>query len=249
MIIILIFLFFFILLCICYIWYIKNLKNSKNVTFLTKEELYDLIVSNHSFYQRFHPHDYHARKITSIDDYMEKIKPEMCQFTLFEKLYLIKCMKHADERLKRIYLTGFDGEKASRIKWKIGCLNGKRYEDGLPHTIDDTIIIERSIITRYSMNDLVDTLIHEKVHLYQKKYKEDVLDYLSTYFKAIGTRTVDKKLRVNPDTDDTIYQEINTNLFYQLPYKTDKPQRINDGLSNFSMEHPFEKMAIDIERM
>lgn len=220
-----------------------------NITFLTKSELYHLIVSNHSFYQRFQPHDYHARKITSIDEYMTQIKPEMCEFSIAEKLYLARCTKRADQRLRHIFLTGFDGEKASRIKWKLGCLNGRRYEEGLPHTIDDTIIIERSIVNKYPMKDLVDTLIHEKVHLYQKKYKDDVLHYLSTHFKPIDKRTADKKLRVNPDTDDIIYQEINTNLFYQLPYKTDKPMGINDGLSNFSIEHPLEKMAIDIEKL
>lgn len=237
--------FLILICCICCIY----TSYTSYITFLNKVDLYHLILSNHSFYQRFQPHDYHARNISSIPEYMEKIKPEMCEFSITEKLYLVKCTKLADQRLKRVFLTGFDGEKAAKMKWKIGCISGKRYEEGLPHTINDTIIIERSIIQHYSVKDLVDTLIHEKVHLYQKKYKEDVLRYLTTYFKAIDKRTVDKKMRVNPDTDDIIYQEINTNLFYHLPYKSDKPLGINDGLSNFSMEHPLEKMAIDIEQM
>jgi hypothetical protein len=57
------------------------------------------------------------------------------------------------------------------IKWKIGLVDGNLYESGLPHTRFDLIIIPLKLLNRiFGMNQLINTLIHEKIHVYQIPY-------------------------------------------------------------------------------
>jgi hypothetical protein len=58
----------------------------------------------------------------------------------------------ADIKLSKINIEGFDGNKCSKIKWKIGMISGNMYENGLPHTRDDVIIIPKSIMSIFNYN-------------------------------------------------------------------------------------------------
>ena len=220
-----------------------------SVCFLSRAKVHECIDTNHEFYVRLTESDLSARRVKTIEEYMAKIKPVMSCFSLTEKLKILYCIHLADYRIRQIHFDWYDGEKACRIPWKIGCVKGKIYEDGMPHTIRDTIILSRELVNEYTTEQLTNTLIHENVHLYQKRYPQDTRKYLSQYnFSVYKKREPEDLVRSNPDIDDYIYQDKTT--IYKAEYKTPNPSFIEDTKKqDQNAEHPFEKMALKIENM
>lgn len=216
------------------------------IIFLSKNKVCKLLKSNIQYYRSFTELDKKARKIDSVEDYLSIISKDCCNFNQKQKIKLIRCCEEADELLRDFSITGFDGKKASRIKWKIGCLKGNRYEEGFPHTVKDTIILFNHIL-KLSYKNLVRLLIHEKVHVYQRKYKRDIEEYLYTNgFVHIYDRTDNNKIRANPDIDDRVFYCTKTRKRYEMEYRTMNPKSIDDTKSR--NEHPFEEMAYKIEK-
>ena len=235
-----------LMMCFLFFIYILLFFNRVSICFLSRSKIKECIDSNQEFYIRFSDADLHARHVKTIEEYIDKIKPCMSSFTLPEKFKLLYCIFLADNHIRQIHLDWYNGEKASRIPWKIGCVQGRYYEDGLPHTIRDTIILTRDIVKNYTIEELKNTLIHEHVHLYQKRYQEDVRLYLKRNQFRVYKKVEDSDyIRVNPDTDDKIYQD--DKKIYKAEYKSTTPSFIEDTKKEYEYEHPFEKMAIDIE--
>ena len=198
-----------------------------------------------------------ARKIKTIADYHSIILQDSCEFSDLEKEILLESAKKADEILSRIEIPGFDGEKASRIRWKIGCMSSSRYEGGYPHTVKGTIILFKDIFKIFKgvkgvkdknkdIKKIVQLLIHEKVHIYQRKYKKDMETYLSYHhFVPISKR---KNGRANPDLDDIVYYNQKNGKKYESNYRRKRPKSIGDA-TNQRYEHPYEEMAYRIEKM
>ena len=225
---------------------------TSRIDFLGRHHITEIIQHNHTFYDRFTLYDLEARGVQSVDEYLSAIRSDMSSFTLYEKARLIYCCMLADRRIRAIRYEWFDGEKAASMKWRLGCVEGTRYEAGLPHTIGDVIILFHSMLSHYTTNDLVDTLIHEKTHVYQRKYPSDVARYLTmSGFQYEKHRDPHDRIRVNPDTDDIVYRRNGDS--YQLSYNI-SPRSIRDtvkdsrGNDSFEKEHPLEEMSILIER-
>lgn len=219
--------------------------------FLTKREVSDILCNNTKYYRSFREGDMIARKIKSISDYHSIILQDSCEFSDQEKEILRESAKKADEILSRIEIPGFDGEKASKMRWKIGCISGIRYEGGHPHTVGGSIILFKDIFkgvnTKKSKSKkIVQLLIHEKVHLYQRKYKKDMEIYLSHHhFVAISSR---QNGRANPDLDDMVYYNKENGKIYESNYRRKRPKSVGD-VKNKKYEHPYEEMAYRIEKM
>ena len=101
-----------------------------------------------------------------------------------------------------------------------------------------------------TLKNLINTLIHEKVHIYQKKFPEKMNNYISFYnFKKIKKRDEYDNIRANPDLDNYIYQDSDNNT-YKAQYNKNVLS-VEDIVyypkNNQMYEHPFEKMAIEIE--
>ena len=239
----------FIFLCVVFVIYVILFFNRVSTYFLSRGKVHECIETNHEFYVRLSDAYLSARRVKTIEEYLEKIKPGMSCFSLFEKLKILYCIYRADERIRQIHFDWYDGEKASRIPWKIGCVQGKMYEDGLPHTIRDTIILSRELVNEYTTDQLTNTLIHENVHLYQKRFPEDTRKYLAQHnFSVYKKREPEDLVRSNPDIDDYIYQDKTT--IYKAEYKTPNPSFIEDTKKQDEhTEHPFEQMALKIEYM
>jgi len=219
--------------------------------FLTKQEVSDLLCNNTKYYRSFREGDMIARKIKTIADYHSIILQDSCEFSDQEKEILRESAKKADEILARIDIPGFDGEKASKMCWKIGCMSGRRYEGGYPHTVKSSIILFKDILrgakTKKSKSKkIVQLLIHEKVHLYQRKYKKDMETYLSHHhFVPISSR---QNGRANPDLDDMVYYNQENKKVYESNYRRKRPKSVSD-VKNKKYEHPYEEMAYRIEKM
>jgi hypothetical protein len=221
------------------------------INFLNSNELYDILkYDEDNYYKTFYELDLKTRNINNIKEYINLIKISVCNLNEKEKNKLILCIKNADARLEKIYFDWFDGKKAKELSWNIGCVKGKYYENGLPHTRGNIIILSKENINEYSEKKLTNTLIHEKVHIYQKKYSEDVQKYLDEHnFKIVKKKDSNDNIRANPDLNNFIYQDNNNNI-YKAIYK-DNPKSIEDiiysPINTQSYEHPFENMAIFIE--
>jgi hypothetical protein len=129
-------------------------------------------------------------------------------------------------------------------------IQDKFYENGLPHTRNDIIFISKKNVDQYSYEKLTKTLIHEKVHVYQKKNKRDTQKYLlANEFTPISYRLEEHMIRANPDLDNIVYQDKNK-IHYKATYLANA-KTIEDIIysphNSQSFEHPFEKMAIYIE--
>jgi hypothetical protein len=226
--------------------------NQNNINFLNiKDSLFILKNDDDNYFKSFYKLDYISRKISCIEDYYLSIDKSVDQFTNNEKNKIIKCTQYADNKLRKIYFDWFNGNKCSKIKWNMICIKGKLYENGLPHTRSNFIIISKDDVNNFSINKLTKTLIHEKVHIYQKIYKEDTEKYLNEYkFKKYKYREENSNIRANPDIDKWIYKDEFNNI-YCAKYINNKPESIEsieyEPYNSQSYEHPFEKMAIYIE--
>ena len=213
--------------------------------FLSKSSLYNILSSNKSYFRRFNSLDMKARKINSLKDYYLIIWEACTTFERRDVKKIKKASQMVDDILYQIgnEIEGFDGMKASRMRWKIGCIRGRRYEGGYPHTVKNTVVIPKNLMTNISMKKLVRILLHEKIHIYQRKYKKDMKRYLtSNGFILVKNH---KKMRANPDTDGKTYRKGQT--IYQCLYRSSNPSKIDDAGAETELEHPYEEFAYQIE--
>jgi hypothetical protein len=247
---------FVIVILLSYYWYkekcfySENYNDDDKTIFLSKNDLENILVSNSdNFYSRFYKADFELRKINNIYEYTRKIKNSVTDFSENEKLYISEIIRQIHNKFENINLPWLNGKKFNKLKWKIGLVSGYEYENGLCHTRNDTIIIQREQIQRYNF---FATLIHEKVHVYQKMYPEDTEIFLKlNNFKKIRKIIESDMIRANMDTDEWIYTDQNGDEYKAVFNKN--PVNIQDvtfsPCNSQSCEHPLEKMAIDISRL
>jgi hypothetical protein len=194
-----------------------------------------------------------VRNINSINDYYIKIRDSCVNINEEQKEYIIKCINIATYKIKNIKIDGFDGNKCANIKWNIGFIDGYEYEYGLPHTRNNTIILPINSLSFsfINKNKLIKTLIHEKIHVYQKMYPDDIKIYLEkNNYTKYKHRNEFNNIRANPDLDDYIYSK--SGKIMKAEYISN-PEKINDiiiePINSFEYEHPFEYMAYSIENI
>jgi hypothetical protein len=241
-------LFILIFFLVIYLFLSYNI-TSPVIIFLDKNELYNILYNHNMYYNTFTSTDMKVRNIISIDNYKERIRDSVSDFNNNEKNMISNAVITANIKLKKINLPWFNGIVAANLPWKFGIVSDDKYEEGFPHTVIDTIILSRKYI-RFTnpMMLLVSTLIHEKVHIYQKKYPEEYRKYLKDN-NFIAVQNNNDNIRANPDTfyDPTIY--IKNNKIYKMEYKT-SPNSIGDTIQrNQYYEHPLETMAIEISNI
>jgi hypothetical protein len=200
----------------------------------------DNYVNNMSIY------DIRARNKKSKIEYLNSIINISYELTFFEKLKIINLCIKVDlffKNLKSIYLP--INNDINYIKWKIVLMNNKNYEEGLSHTRKDIIFISKDLLLNENL--LIKTLIHEKIHIYQR-YNEFIMTkhLLKLGYKREKKRMYIKLIRSNPDLDNYIYKDKKLNLMYD-EYTSEIPNNINDIIKNNNYEHPYEMISYIIE--
>jgi len=205
------------------------------IEFLSKSDTNQLLQSNEDrYYNTFFQIDFLVRGVGNIKQYKDKIKDAGCSFTATEKQQIRKSVKMIDQVLAGLSQEWFDGKKASLINWKIGCIDDT-YEEGFPHTRKTK---EGVVILLSKKNIDKRTLLHEKIHVYQKMYPKDVKKYLRLKkIKKTGKRK--EGHRANPDVDSFLYEGFDSSYI-------SNPKSINDILYSQYYEHPFERMAKEL---
>lgn len=227
--------------------------------FLTEEDTISFLQKDEDGYvQNMSKYDLESRNVYSSDEYIDSICECVTKFTDDEKQILIKCAKKADMFFsKYIYMKKLDCNKIKKISWKFALTNknknGNEYEDGFPHTRKDIIFLSKNQLnTNTHSNDnymaLIGILIHEKVHIFQR-YNTEFIDNLITIMGYVEYNGYVSKLkRSNPDINKKVYYDTINKRLMIITYNSEKPHGINDINSNDYMnEHPFERMAYEIE--
>jgi hypothetical protein len=234
MIIIILLFFIFLISFYCY----DNFYDDK-IKIYSKNELINILLNDSDNYvNSFNDNDFMARNVKNKEEYYDNINNSCVDISLKLKNKIREQIEIANNKFDSYNIIGFDGKKCNNINWNIGIVNGSKYENGYPHTRDNIIIIPKSIIH----DSLYSTLIHEKVHVYQKMYPEDIKIYLkNNNFNKINSNLIN---RANPDIDNNIYTDKNDKILSCLYNKN--PQSISDVKCSYS-EHPFEFMAYQIQ--
>lgn len=242
---------FFILLFLFLLFYNRNKpyyiyqKNDKKVTFvffLSKNELYQVLKNNTKFYDSLTIYDLISRGVSTKEEYIEKIKDVVENFDKEDEDKIKRLIKKANKYFKSINYEWFNGKIAAEIPWKFGTTLSTSYEKGFPHTVNDIIILNKNFIKKETDSEILKTIIHEKVHVYQKIIGAE--SYLSYHkFVKIKKKGTLDLIQANPDTDEYIYFNLNNKIKYELLYTNND---IND-IEMYKYEHPFEEMAYRIE--
>jgi len=193
--------------------------------------------------------DLHARKCLFAKEYINK---SLADFKVEENMKntcvknIIQCISVADLLLSTL------SSKFNEITWSFVLFSGQNYEGGYPHTRFNTIFLPIHLClysNKKEQKDFIRTLIHEKIHLFQKLFPQDPLitSFMSSYEIIEDKNNLYPPLvRANPDTDTYIYKNIHTNEILCFLYTSVYPQNIGDviKLSVYEKyEHPFETMS------
>jgi hypothetical protein len=226
----------------------ERISESPEIYYMNKKELEDYLIQDvDSYYKNFSNIDFKVRRVNNLNDYYENIKKSCVDIDNDSMKILNNCINNANNKLRKYNIIGFDGNKCANIIWKIGLVKDKLYEEGYPHTRHKVIIIPLYLLN--SKSQLISTLIHEKIHVYQKTYPEDINEYLNNNgFTKYKLRSEYNYTRSNPDMDEWIYKDKNGNIM--MTEYIDNAQSIMDvktiPINTSKYEHPFEYMAYDI---
>ena len=225
------------------------------IQFLSAEEMQRVITDDaDNYYDKFHTVDYKVRDVTNRHTYLEKIAKSGCaaESDIIEKVR--SCIETVHRHLSATNgnetIHGIDIAVFLNIPWRIGFTCDKKYENGLPHTRGDVIILNNKDIQRRTVNEVCKLLIHEKSHVYQKTKKENISAYLKTNYTEVKRKDYkDKTIPANPDIDDIIYKCNKTNMLLEGKYR-ENPTHFRDVVftqNNHALEHPFERIAYGME--
>jgi hypothetical protein len=220
----------------------SNHEHRAHLTFVPADVVVGFLQSDPDhYYDTFTRFDLRARHVASVADYIDRIPHAIVDASAKLRARIREAVPVVDARLARIQQVGFNGQKAADLPWRIGFMKNNKagYEDGLPHTRVDLIMLPTSL-AKTSDRELIDTLFHEKVHIYQKAYPRDLEKWLAHKgFERVRRRTKGSRIRANPDIDEWVYRD--ANRVYKCLYSSETPKHIEDVKEDgLNFEHPFE---------
>lgn len=123
-------------------------------------------------------------------------------------------------------------KKLYNIPWKIAILQ-VNVENNLPHTHNDVIFLPNTFL-ELNDNSRWDILLHEKLHVFQRKYPIET-QYLYTKVWSIipyALRTYQTPFRSNPDINHIIYSYFSSSekvYIYDIATYNTNARRITDS--------------------
>jgi hypothetical protein len=203
------------------------------------------------FFRYMTPVDLKARGARSKSSYYDTYISSLKSFDFDQKTKIIKLAQTADEMILR-----FGCKRLQTIPWKFARVEG--IERDFPHTFADVIMISATLLQSDSSQKFIKTLIHEKIHVYQRMYplETNVLLQKVWMYKMFGLRNHFNLARNNPDLNGIVYGIKGAVL--QM-YRSSSPSSISDSdikmvLMNSNKivgsseryEHPYERMAYQL---
>lgn len=200
-----------------------------DIDFLSKEEAQKFMENDQDGYIRnLSIYDIRARNAKSNDDYLKMAISSCLDFNEMQKNKLRYCALEA--------IKYFNNQQ----NWTFA-LVANTYEEGFPHTRGNIIFVS-PVLLNMNHSELIKTLIHESIHIYQRYNKID--DYLYKNGYSISRlRDKNSLIRANPDLDNYIYKNKEGKELIAY-YKSEFPKSISD-IVMMEGEHPYEVMAYE----
>ena len=231
----------------------EEIMTTARIQFISPRRAYALIARQSDFFRRFCPADWHARGVHNLPDYLSRIQTDcLGSFSRAQSTKLEKCIARVCRQWNTdpIPLDWFDSERAALMPWNVAAVTSDAYENGFPHTLDDTIMMPVDIVDAYSCSELCRLLKHEQTHIYQRQFPADVKRFLrQNGFRRWKRHTRRDGVRANPDTDGWLYERRGER--FSFPYRT-RVRSLHSvdrvpGRSHPRFEHPIEWMAYLVE--
>tara|TARA_Y100001978_G_scaffold189834_1_gene192445 strand:- start:71 stop:1033 length:963 start_codon:yes stop_codon:yes gene_type:complete len=205
-----------LIIAITVIYYIFKNKIKENfnnkVHYLSIEESCEFIRKNHvKYFNSFNKKDTKLRGCTSIKTCYDNYCENVLEFNEEDKKNLIYLIN----KVKPVLLKYFPKMEINS-DWKFIKFH-TNLESGLPHTIEDCIVLStyftrnlnKSIRNNENFENIMEyfgeTLIHERIHVYQKKYPDYFNNLYNNYWNfnylhniKLSDRII-QNLRSNPD--------------------------------------------------
>lgn len=228
---------------IVYLIFRKVVEGFGNSIYLSKNETASFLIRDEDEYiSSMTIPDLYARKVKTHKEYREKLGPTSIGFTEPEKVLIDECIDKADIFFKNLKSPFIDNALMNKLYWKFALTNYKDYEEGFPHTRQDIIFITPTLL-EMSKEIITTTIIHEKIHVYQRIYPELFRAALKNAgYVVLRERKTEPLARSNPDIDEYIYLNPKGQEMIAL-YNTDKPTSIMDIKYSTIHEHPYEEIA------
>jgi hypothetical protein len=195
----------------------NTILNKTSNIYLSPTEAYDNIERS-NYINNFTKMDVKIRGCHNIRECKRIYKQNMIEFTDSEKAILEENVKVANEKIKIL-------KNLYNVPWKFAKTTEK-IDNGLPHTHLDTIYLSNL----YFNNPSISTLIHEKIHLYQKSKPIQTYNLYKLYGYERINKTHDKMRRSNPDLDEYDYIK-NGKVIYSV-YKDNATKLTDIKLKN-----------------
>jgi hypothetical protein len=226
----------------------KELFSGINIMFLTEQETKSFLNADEDRYiSSMTVPDLYARHVPSHLAYREKAVQSAISFTEAQKAKIEASVEFASAFLNTHISEYIDPVWMNKIPWKIALTKHRNYEDGLPHTRNDIIFLTDVFVNTLSKQKLTETLIHEKIHIYQRFYPALIQETLEKNGYSIWRERRNYPLiRSNPDLDHFIYKHPSGEIMVSV-YRNDTPTSIQDTMQpNELHEHPYEEIAYTI---
>jgi hypothetical protein len=194
-------------------------------------------LQHHPFFHKLSQYDIKARNMKTIEEYKSYYLNNIREFTDKEKTKLLLLSKEADKRTKTYPKLHF-------IPWSF-VKTGHGIENDYPHTMNNHIMLPFDFLYNHRTETLIETLIHEKIHIFQKLYTLEtnilIIQFWNYSIYSLN-HSVELK-RANPDINDILYKRNHTECIQE--YKSNEPTSLRDSSRdvNCKYEHPYEKMA------
>ena len=168
------------------------------------------VVNMASYFRNLNDIDLHVRNAQSVENYKFVYIDNILAFTAKDTILLRKIVHDINELTKNMSWY-------QNIPWKF-CKVNQHIEDGYPHTLHDVIVLSDAFFKR-PFSDQVRILMHEKIHVYQRKNPLHCQTLYSKWGYKLYTGEVPlnirKVIRSNPDVEH-IYIYNNTILVAQI---------------------------------
>lgn len=215
--------------------YSRNLKKEQYISspppisYSSKNDLREIVYSS-PYFKNMNDADLYARKVRTREQYMEYYISSYRQNTTNANDVIHRLeqgVSYANDVIYRFSSLLYN------IPWKFVFVNDD-IENGYPHTHKDVIVLSYGLVRTSHMETFVKTLIHEKVHVFQRMYPYICASIINQWgFKPINdvllndiSRYFHGQLRSNPDIDGKIYS-FHKKIIAQV-YNSNTPSSIAD---------------------